>query len=164
MSIGPSLLAQLFNKVCHFRDIVYSTAHDSPQLLVPLVSPFQTSIQFWVEPFEKRCKNDLRSVPISISRVWKPQKWIASPGLTLRIHKTISPTNSAAQFARPPFTELNLEIQKGVIVFQSKARQLRCMRTRSEWEMSISPSLLAQLDSATGNWTKKTGSNFSGWI
>ena len=70
MSIGPSLLAQLFNKVFHFRDIIYSTAHDSPQLLVPLVSPLQTSIQFWVEPFEEHCKNDLRSVPISISRVF----------------------------------------------------------------------------------------------
>ena len=73
MSIGPSLLAQLFNKVCHFRDIIYSTAHDSPQLLVPLASPFQTSIQFWVEPFEERCKNDLRSVPISISQVFTPK-------------------------------------------------------------------------------------------
>ena len=29
------------------------------------MSPLQTSIQFWVDPFEERCKNDLRSALIS---------------------------------------------------------------------------------------------------
>ena len=35
---------------------------DSPQLLVPLLSPSDKSIQFWVEPFDENCKSDLRSV------------------------------------------------------------------------------------------------------
>lgn len=43
-------------------DIVHSLEQNAEQLLVPLVSPLQTKIKIWVEPFDERCQRDLRFV------------------------------------------------------------------------------------------------------
>ena len=49
------------NSASHFSDIIYNQQDQNfTQLLVPLMSLSETSIRFWVEPFEPCCKDDLR--------------------------------------------------------------------------------------------------------
>ena len=59
-NLSCSFIFPIFSST--FSDIIYAKEEDTEdQFLVPLMSPTETTIQFWVEPFEERCRNDLRS-------------------------------------------------------------------------------------------------------
>ena len=42
-----------------FSDVAYMQGENFEQFMVPLMSPFQNLIQFWIMPFEERCKDNM---------------------------------------------------------------------------------------------------------
>lgn len=51
---------ELFNS-----DILDVQEQDSEQILIPLSSPYQNMIQFWIQPFEQRCHHRFLYVILS---------------------------------------------------------------------------------------------------
>ena len=52
-----------FNSI--FSDVIYAQ-NESAQVLVPLLSPSEGKIEFWIEPFDSMCKANLSYVFLSI--------------------------------------------------------------------------------------------------
>ena len=130
LNLSCSFIFPLFYS--KFSDIIYAKEQDTAdQFLVPLMSPSETTIQFWVEPFEERCRNDLRSFDlfyfVDFVRLNLLKKLFPHTESTLHIREVKSTTAKiinlmmAVRSARTPFMDRNLVTPKRAISSSSMA-------------------------------------------